>query len=565
MSLLRPFDSPVGRAAMETRSRWRLLVIAVLLGAGTILAAVGLLTSSGYLISRAAEQPEILSLTVVIVAVRFFGISRAILRYFERLVSHDLAFRTLTDLRTRFFAKLVPLVPGGLGDAKRGDLLSTFVGDVDQMQNLYLRGLAPPLIAVVSSLVCVLVASLMLPLAGLVLAGMLLLAGIGMPLATRAAARRAGRRQATARAALSTDLLEIAAGSAELAVAGRERDWLRRAAVSDERVVELQRSDAVSGGLAVGLSTLLAVMTIIAVTAVTIPAVHSGDLNGVLLAALALLALASFEPILPLGQAAAGIDACADAAGRIEAVTERSAPVTEPDSPRPFPAGGAIRFEDVSFAYAADLEPVLDGVDFSFGPGDAVALVGPSGTGKSTLSELMVRFRDPGSGRVTIGDTDVRDLDGTELRRRVRLAPQDAYLFDGSIRENVALGRADATPAEIEVALAKVGLAEWLAELPEGIDTAVGEGGARVSGGQRQRIAMARTVISGADFLVFDEPTTHLDPDGAKELEHLLTGLRETGSGILMITHEIIDPERFDHVFELRHGKIGEIEPVQFI
>ncbi len=565
MSFAKAFSSPVGRAALETRSRWRLLALSVLLGAGTVLAAVGLLTSSGYLISRAAEHPEILSLTAVIVAVRFFGISRAILRYFERLVSHDLAFRTLTDLRTRFFAKLVPLVPGGLGDAKRGDLLSTFVGDVDQMQNLYLRGLAPPLIAVVSSLVCVVAAALMLPLAGLVLAAMLLLGGVGMPMVTRAAARRAGRRQAAARSALSTDLLEIATGSAELAVAGRERDWLQRVAASDRRVVELQRSDAVSGGLAVGLSTLLSVLTIIAVTAVTIPAVHSGDVNGVLLAALALLALASFEPILPLGQAAAGIDACADAATRIEAVTERPPPVVEPGRPSEFPQGGAIRFEDVTFAYAAGLDPVLDRSGFTIRPGESVALVGPSGIGKSTLSELMVRFRDPDSGRITIGGTDLRELDGAELRRRVRLAPQDAYLFDGSIRENVALGRPDADPAEIEEGLGRVGLSDWLAELPAGIDTAVGEGGARVSGGQRQRIAMARTAISGADYLVFDEPTTHLDPGGARELERLLTGLRDTGSGVLMITHEIIDPDRFDHVFELRRGKLEEIEPLQLV
>lgn len=565
MNLSGPLQTPLGRAALETRSRWRLLALSVLLGAGTILAAVGLLTSSGYLISRAAEHPEILSLTVVIVAVRFFGISRALFRYGERLVSHDLAFRTLTDLRTRFFMKLIPLVPGGLGDARRGDLLSTFVGDVDQMQNLYLRGLTPPLVAAVSSLVCVVVASIMLPLAGLVLAVMLLLGGVAMPLITRATARRAGRRQAEARSALSTDLLEIATGSAELAVAGREADWLHRVAESDRRVVELQKSDALGGGVAVGLSTMLAVLTVVAVTAVTIPAVHSGDLSGVLLAALALLALASFEPILPLGQAAAGIDACAEAASRIEAVTERPAPVVESGTPASVPATGPISFDAVDFRYADDLEPVLSQVDLTLWPGEAVALVGPSGVGKSTLSELMVRFRDPDSGRLSIGGVDLRDVDSAELRRKVRLAPQDAYLFDGSIRENVALGRPEASTAELESSLARVGLEAWLRELPEGIDTPVGEGGARVSGGQRQRIAMARTVISGAPFMVFDEPTTHLDPAGADDLEGVITELTETGSAVLIVTHEIADPGRFDRVLRLRRGSIDEIESVEFV
>lgn len=553
--------SPVGRAALATRTRWRLFLLSIVLGAGTVMAAVGLLTASGYLISRAAERPEILSLTVAIVAVRFFGISRALLRYAERLSSHDLAFRTLTDLRRRFFDRLVPLVPGGLAGTRRADLLSRFVGDVDRLQDLYLRGLAPPLIALASSLLCVLIAVLILPVAGLVLAVMLLLGGLAAPGLTRWASRTAGRRQAHARSALLVDLHEIATGGAEIAVAGREGDWLRRSGVSDSEVTRLQRSDALNNGLAAGLMTLLSVGAAVAVTAVSIPSVHDGSLSGVMLAALALLALASFEAIMPLGQAAAGIDACATAAARLEEITERPVPAPEPESPVPLPPGGSIVFESVSFTYPGSGEEVLREAAFELRPGEAVALVGPSGTGKSTLADLLVRFRDPTGGRVTLGGVDLRDLDSHQVRQAVRVAPQDAYLFDSTIRENVLIGRQGSDDERVTEALAEVGLEDWINELGNGIQTPVGESGAKVSGGQRQRIAAARLFLSRARFLVFDEPMAHLDKEGAAALERRLVNRAASGCGVLVITHAIADETNYDRILQLENGQLGELVP----
>lgn len=550
---------PLGRAAFATRNRWRLFLVSMALGTATVLAAVGLLTASGYLISRAAERPEILSLTVAIVAVRFFGISRALLRYGERLSSHDLAFRTLTDLRRRFFERLVPLVPGGMAGTRRADLLSRFVGDVDRLQDLYLRALTPPLVAVASSFVCVLIASLILPIAGIVLAAMLLLGGLLAPALTRWASRSAGRRQATARAALLVDLHEIATGGAEIAVAGRESDWLDRTGRSDRAITGIQHRDAVDNGLAAGLMTLLSVGSAVAVTAVSIPAVNDGSLNGVMLAALALLALASFEAILPLGQAAAGIDACANAAERLEDVTERPAPAPEPVNPLPMPAGGPLAFENVTFSYGSEGSEVLREASFKLGPGEAVALVGRSGTGKSTMADLMVRFRDPTAGRLTFGGTDVRDLDSHQLREAVRLAPQDAYLFDSTIRENVLIGNQGSDEERVKEALAATGLEDWINELDLGIDTWVGEGGARVSGGQRQRIAAARLFLSRARLLIFDEPMAHLDPEGAAALERQLVSRTDSGCGVLVITHAIADESNYDRILELDRGQLKEL------
>ncbi len=551
--------SPLGRAALATRNRWKLLLLSVLLGAATVLAAVGLLTASGYLISRAAERPEILSLTVAIVGVRFFGISRALLRYGERLSSHDLAFRTLTDLRGRFFQRLIPLVPAGVDGSRRADLMSRFVGDVDKLQDLYLRALSPPLVAMFCSAVCVALAAIILPVAGLVLAVMLLLGGLAAPALTRWSARTAGRRQAKARGALAGDLHEIAVGGAEIAVAGREEDWLARALEDDRNLVSLQRRDAMSGGLAEGLGTMLAVGAAVAVTAASIPAVSSGELNGVMLAALALLSMGAFEAITPLSQAAAIIDATDEAAGRIEEVTERPVPVENPERPRPIPAGGPLRLEGVDFAYKAGDGLVLDRANLEIRPGEAVALKGPSGIGKSTLAELLVRFRDVDEGRITFGGTDIRELDQDELREAIRLAPQDAYMFNTTIAENVKLGRPEADRERILEALGEAGLEDWINSLPDGADSLVGEEGSKVSGGQRQRIAAARVFLSRARFLIFDEPTAHLDPDGAASLESCLVGRRDRGCGILVITHTIADPANFDRILELRNGTFREV------
>ncbi|MCB0869996.1 MAG: thiol reductant ABC exporter subunit CydC [Solirubrobacterales bacterium] len=550
--------TPLGRAALATRNRWRLFALSVLLGAATVLAAVGLLTASGYLISRAAQRPEILSLTVAIVGVRFFGISRALLRYGERLSSHDLAFRTLTDLRGRFFQRLIPLVPAGVDGSRRADLMSRFVGDVDRLQDLYLRALSPPLVAMFCSAICVALASIILPVAGLVLALMLLLGGVVAPALTRWSARTAGRRQAKARGQLAGDLHEIAVGGAEIAVAGREEDWLDRTRTDDRQLVALQRRDAMSGGLAEGLGTMLAVGAAVAVTAASIPAVSSGELNGVMLAALALLAMGSFEAITPLSQAAAVIDATDEAAERIEEVTERPVPVADAGKVRPIPAGGPIRLEGVDFSYPGGDGKVLDRANLEIRPGEAVALMGPSGIGKSTLAELLVRFRDVDEGRITLGGTDIRELDQDQLREAVRLAPQDAYLFNTTIAENVKLGRPEADRERLVEALAEAGLEDWINSLPDGIDSLVGEDGSRVSGGQRQRIAAARVFLSRARFLIFDEPTAHLDPESAASLERCLTGRRDQGCGILVITHTISDPEAFDRILELRDGTFRE-------
>jgi len=549
--------SSLARAAGLTPGERRRLWLSVALGFGAVAAAAGLLTTSGYLISRAAQRPDILSLTAVIVGVRAFGIARATLRYGERLASHDLALRVLARLRTRFFAVLAPLVPGSIRGHTRGELLSRFVGDVDALQDLYVRALAPPLVAVLVIVGAGVSAGLMLPVAAIAVGGSLLVAATLVPAITAMLAAKAGRRQAGARAHLMTEFVEAIDGGAELSVAGRGPERLSRLAAANQRLVALGRRDALAASAATVLGSLLGGLAVIAVLVVAVPAVHDGALAGVLLAALVFLVLGAFEGVAPLPAAARRLRACAEAARRLEELSSLEPAVSDPARPRPAPAGSdvALSIDRVRFRYEDDEPWLLDGVSLTLEPGCRVLLAGSNGAGKTTLAQLLVRFVDPGEGTVRLGGLDLRELTQDDVRRAVLLAAQDAHVFTTTIRENLLLARREATEAELWSALETVDLADWVRSLPDGLDTLVGEDGELVSGGQRQRIALARSLISDARFLILDEPTAHLDRDTATTVMRAID--RAAGErGVFVISHREEGLEGFTTRLKLRDGHL---------
>jgi ABC-type transport system involved in cytochrome bd biosynthesis fused ATPase/permease subunit len=298
-------------------------------------------------------------------------------------------------------------------------------------------------------------------------------------------------------------------------------------------------------------------VTATAVAVVAIPAVRADELAGVLLAAVVLLAMAAFEAVRPLAAAAASADACAAAAERVETVLERPAPVADPPRAAPLPADGELELRGVRFRYGDGDPWLLDGVDLRLAPGRAVALLGPSGAGKTTLAELLVRFRDPVAGSAALGGADLAGAAQDDVRAAVCLGAQEAHLFAGSLRENLALAGPRAGDGELARALRRVGLGGWLASLPDGLDTVVGEHGALVSGGQRRRIAAARLLLSPARFLIADEPAAHLDPKGAAALMSALAAEARAGRGVLVIAHEPHGLGAFDDVLELRDGRLA--------
>lgn len=540
------------------RGEGRRLGLAVGLATGAMGASIALLATSGYLISRAAQQPPILELMVAIVAVRAFGIARACMRYGERLSSHDLAFRQLARLRVRFYERLVPLVPGRLRERSSGDLLARFVGDVDTLSDLYLRALIPSLVALATIVGAGVAAWAMLPAAGYAVLVSLLSAALVLPYLGARVAAVSGRRQAGVRARMTGELVETIDGAAELVLAGRADERVQRLEEIDSELAHLQRRDALASALATGLGSALMGVGLVAVVAIAVATVHSGALSGVLVAALAFLLIAAHEAVTPLGAAGRRAHACASSATRLQEVCASAPLVLDPPTPRSLPGRGALSLRDVSLRYGPAEPWVLHGAELSLEPGERVALLGDSGTGKSTLAELLVRYRDPDRGVVSLDGVDARELTVEDLRTAVVLCGQDAHLFNTTIRENLLLARRDAAPDEIDRVLAAVELREWAAELPDGLDTIVGEAGELVSGGQRQRIALARALLARSRYLILDEPAAHLDAPLAARVTR--AALAHAGpSGVLLIAHSSAGLERCDRVLRLHNGSISPI------
>jgi thiol reductant ABC exporter CydC subunit len=527
------------------------LVLAALLGVLTILFGVGLMATAGYLISRAAEQPAVLSLTVAIVGVRFFGLARPIARYLERLASHDVALRSLGTARARVYERLEGLSPAQLQEHRHGDLVARFVGDVDSLQNLYLRGLLPPVVALGAGAGAVGLVAAILPSAGLVLAAGLLAAGIVVPFTAAALARRSAALQAPARGALSAELVETLAGGAELVAYGRQADCLERVGAADSKLMRAARRAALADGTGEGLRLLVTGVTVAGVLAVAVSAHEVGTLDRVLIGLLALASLAAFEAVQPLPEALRELRTTVAAGERILDLTGREPAVADPADPLPFPPGPfTVALEDVRFRYASAEKPALDGVSLRLEPGRRVALLGPSGSGKTTVANLFLRFVDREAGRVTLAGRDLREYRLEDVRRAIAVAGQDSHLFSTTIRENVHLARPEATDDELEGALRQARILDWVRTLPEGWDTLVGEEGRELSGGQRQRLVVARALLANAQVLVLDEPTAHLDPPTA---ERLLDDVLDAAGDrtVLLITHRPEGLDRMDEVVRL--------------
>lgn len=551
-------EAPLGRTLELARPAAGRLLASVLLGACAVGAAIGLIATSAWLISRAAQHPPESALGLAIVGVEFFGISRGLFRYAERLVGHDAAFRVLAELRVRVYRRLEQLAPAGLPAFRHGDLLARLVHDVDSLQDLLLRVAPPFAIAALVGAATVGAMWSILPWAGLILLATLLISASAVPWLTGYLAQRTETRQAAARADLTAAVVDLLEGSQELLAYGALDAQIARAADADSELAAVASSTSRTAGIGLALTTLLAGLAMWGALMVGVPAVRSGHLDGVLLAVIALVPLAAFELVAGLPAATQTLQRVRRAAARVFDVLDAPDPVREPVSPRHLPPPPAVlTTEDLRVRYADRAPWALDGVDLRLAPGRRVGVVGTSGAGKSTLAGVLLRFVSYQQGRVRFGHTDIDEVDGDELRTRVGMVSQEAHIFAGTLEDNLRIAKDDASNQDLMEALRVSRLTGLLESLPLGLMTVVGEDGRLISGGERQRLAIARAWLAGFEVLILDEPGEHLDTTTADAITADLLDISPEAA-VLIFSHRLAGLESLDEILVLESGRVVE-------
>ncbi|WP_300612094.1 thiol reductant ABC exporter subunit CydC [Trebonia sp.] len=532
------------------------LLLAAAAGAAATGCAVALLAVSGFLLARASQHPSIVAISGAVVAVRAFSVGRGVFRYGERLASHDAAFRVLADTRVAVFRRLARLAPAGLAEFWSGDLLTRLICDVDSAQDLFIRGIAPPLTAALVGAGAVTVCLLILVPAGGVLAAGLLLAGAAVPAVAAVADRASRRRTSPARGELAAGLANMLAGAADLHAFGAEDASLARITARDGELTGLARRSAAATGLGTGLTALLSGLTVWGVLVLGVAAVGAGAFSRVPLAVLTLTALAAFEAVSPLTGAALQIGQARTAARRVFAVLDTPDPVREPDNPLPPPSPPVtVTLRGARVRYLPDGPFALDGVDLDLEPGRRVALVGPNGAGKSTVAALLMRFVDLAGGTATLCGRDLARYAADDVRRVIGGCLQDPHIFDTTIAGNLRLASPDASDDDLAAAAARARLLPWIDSLPDGLHTLAGAHGAAISGGERQRLALARALLADPALMILDEPTAGLDPDARRALTADLLDLT-AGRATLLITHQLDGLDQVDEIVVLQAGRV---------
>ncbi|NYE94040.1 ATP-binding cassette subfamily C protein CydCD [Psychromicrobium silvestre] len=507
---------------------------AMLFGTLATLSALALTALSGWLIVRASQQPPVLYLLVAMVGVRFFGLSRALSRYLERLGVHDAVFAAATRVRDGLWSALSQKLPARR-ELQRGDaVLSQLVGEVDALRDLLPRVVLPPISSLLTAVGVMVTTGLLLPQALLLQGAVLFIALVCAPLLAVAADRRAASAEQGARSGMLSRLSVLLSAAAELRSNRVSKGPLDSVRELDRKATAAATRSAWAQGSGTALLTACAGLSAIGFLMIGGPLAASGQLPAEVLLALVLLQLGLIDAFAPLNQAAIGLPAVRAALSTLARELE-SSPV--PTLPKAEP-GFAVQAENVSLGWEG--RAVVEGLDLSLARGQWLTVTGPSGAGKSTLLATLMGSVPSLGGHLAVTG-------------KIAWCPQESHLFDSTLRGNLALARSAAEApddSELLQVLKQVGLGPLLAELPQGLDTKIGLAGNELSGGQRQRVAVARALLSKAELVLLDEPTAHLDEAGALAL---MTDLRSSlqGCTVLLVTHRPEDRDATDQLLEL--------------
>ncbi len=549
------------------------LLLACFLGAAGLGASIALGATSAWLIARASQMPPVLYLEVAVVSVRLFGISKAVFRYLERLASHQLGVSGMTTLRTNLYKTLSLSDNARIASLRRGDILDRMGTDVDNIGDFVVKSLLPAMVASIVGIITVIGISLVDWRAGLFLTLGLLLSGLVGPLFTIRSTRIAQRRETDSRAHISEVAMTIVDGAAQITVDGQTQQVLSGLSDLEDQLYDAKDATAKPAAWAAAIDVFGMLMSVIMAAYFGILAVNNQSIPEVMLAVLALTPLAAFEGTAQLGKAAQQLVISATSAVRIMNMLPVEAQVKTEEAEEDYadsfsrPTGPSVlEAKDLAIGWPGG-PVVAEGINLRLAPGDHLAIVGQSGIGKTTLLYTLAGLLKPVSGSVKIDGVDICSLPRLQAAASFVITPEDAHIFETTILENLRVANGKLSVSEGEKLLREAGLGDWLASLPEGIETELGSGATTISGGERRRILLARALAAKAPLLALDEPGEHLDPETADALlrDLLNAGREEHKRGVILVTHRLTPLDQADQVFILDKPHARPDEPATFV
>ncbi|MGE0628506.1 MAG: thiol reductant ABC exporter subunit CydC [Hyphomicrobiaceae bacterium] len=542
------------------RPYWSWLALSIVLALAAVLANVGLMATAGWFIT-AMGLAGVAGLTInyftPAALIRAFAIVRTGGRYTERLLGHEATLRVLAGLRSWIFSRLEPLAPAGLVGYRSGDLLTQLRADIDRLETLFLRILLPAVVGVMASLIAAVVLAIYSPAIAMMQLVLFALAGLLLPFAAARIGARPAERLTHGTASLNAALVDTFEGLAELRIYGQTDAWLAAIGRRTEELIDDERRLSSVSALSQAAVSLTANLALAATLAVAVAAIKMGQLQPAELAMLAFLVLASFEAIAPVPAAMQLLRGTLASARRLFATADATPPVVDPQRPLPLPTGSTLVFEKVSLIHPDAECPVLSDIDLQLQAGRRIGLLGPSGSGKSSIVQLALRFMEPTAGTITFGGVAAGQLRAEDIRSRIAVVPQHAHLFAATIAENLRMARPGASQNDLERVCRLAQLDSFIVAQPAGYDTFVGNNGLQLSGGEARRLAVARALLKEAPILLLDEPTEGMDTATERALIDAVLASR-ADAAVLLVTHRPSVLTMMDEIVLLENGRIVE-------
>jgi ATP-binding cassette subfamily C protein CydC len=530
------------------------MLLAVFLGFLTIGSGIGLMMTSAYLISKAALQTPIYQLQVAIVGVRFFGISRGVFRYLERLVSHNVTFKLLTNLRVWFFRALVSIVPSKTTDLSSGDLLTRSIEDIENLEHIFVRVISPPFIFLTISVLMFSLLNLFSLNYALLFLILFFLSAIGIPFITYLMSNKLGRKIVLLKSRLKELSIDTLQGFSELTFYNQYGSQVNQFEKLHKELVASETKMSNIQSLHETLTGLMMNVTVILLLITAIPDVTNKILDGVFLSVISIGIMAAFEAVISIPQAFQYLSKSSESAKRLFDITNQEIKNSEIPTKDLSLVDPDLVFNNISFSYQKDAVALKD-VSFKIKQGNKTAIVGASGAGKSTIVNLITKLWEYDSGDIYLGNINYRNINEINLRNLISVVPQKVHLFTGTIKENLLIAKPNATGNDLIEALTKVDLSEFVNNLPEKLNTNIGELGKKLSGGESKRLSIARALLQNNPILIFDEITSHVDNITEQNILNTIANFSDEKT-VLFITHRLNKMEMFDNILVLQDGRL---------